>query len=441
MMAEDTELQTAKGMRDVPPEELLIRQEAVEKLVRLFERYGFNPLETPLLERWDILSAKFGAGADSDAMREVFRLVDQGGRELGLRFELTLSMARFVAMNPQLKLPFKRYEIGRVYRDGPIKLGRSREFTQCDVDIVGSADVIADAELVKLSLDAFRELGLDSYVEVNSRKLLNAILEQAGVQQEKRMAAIIIIDKLGKIGQDGVEEELGKLGVTAEESEAILRLFGVKGSSEEKISALRQLLKAKTASEALDEVEGFLCYFSPDEKRNVVFTPSLARGLGYYTGMVFEGFLRDSEFKGSICGGGRYDEMIGLLVKSNQKMPATGISFGLVPIMEALKAAGGQGKKTVTSAFVIPIGDTRKEALAVCQELRSAGINTDIDLMSRSISKNLAYADTLGIAWVVFVGKKELSSGVVKLRDMRSGGEELLGVREAAERISKEAMP
>lgn len=436
-MAEKAELQTAKGVRDVPAEELLLRNRLTAALVKVFERYGYNPLETPVVERWDTLSVKFGAGADSDAMKEIFRFKDQGKRELGLRFELTLSMARYVAMNPNLKLPFKRYEIGRVYRDGPIKLGRTREFWQCDVDIVGTADMIADAELMKLSLDAFKAIGLDAYIEVNTRKLLNAILEQAGVAKAKRGAAIIILDKLNKVGRDGVQDELRKMAINFDTSDKILQLLEVRGNNKEKLSALKTLLTNDLGKEAIAELEEMFGYFSTKEMRDIVFCPSLARGLAYYTGPVFEGFLRDSEFKGSICAGGRYDEMIGMFLKGKKVVPATGISFGLVPIMEALKLKEKSDVKTVTRLFVIPIGKTKKAALKIAQELRSAGVNTEVDLMSRGISKNLNYANSMAIPYVLFVGERELKQKKVKLRDMKSGKEELLTVKAVAKRLTK----
>lgn len=436
-MAEKAELQTAKGVRDVPAEELLLRKKLMDALVRIFERYGYNPLETPIIERWETLSVKFGAGADSDAMNEIFRFRDQGNRELGLRFELTLSMARYVAMNPNIKLPFKRYEMGRVYRDGPIKLGRTREFWQCDVDIVGTGDMIADAELMKLSLDAFKALGLDAYIEVNTRKLLNAVLEQAGVAEEKRTPAVIILDKLNKIGRDGVQDELRRMDLNFDTSDKILQLLEVRGDNTEKFSALKTLLTTDSGRKAIAELEEMFSYFSAEEMKNIVFCPSLARGLAYYTGPVFEGFLRDSEFKGSICGGGRYDDMIGMFLQGKEKVPATGISFGLVPIMEALKLKEKSDIKTVTRLFVIPIGKTKREALGIAQELRSAGVNTDIDLISRGISKNLDYANSTAIPFVLFVGERELKEKKVKLRDMKSGKEELLTVKAVAKRLSE----
>ena len=182
-------LDTAKGVRDFPPQEKIIRQQIIDSLKSVFERYGYSPLETPIIERYEVLSAKFAAGQESDALKETFKFEDQGRRKLGLRFDLTVPLSRFVGMNPKTKMPFKRYEIGRTYRDGPIKLGRYREFWQCDVDVVGCKDVLADAEIIKLSLDVFKELGFDAYIELNNRKLLNGILEYAKVPKQKKEQA------------------------------------------------------------------------------------------------------------------------------------------------------------------------------------------------------------------------------------------------------------
>ena len=421
-------LQNAKGVRDISPEEMILRQNITGKLKKVFEKYGYNPLETPIVERYDVLSVKYGAGDESEAAKEIFQFKDQGKRNLGLRFELTLSMCRYIAMNPNTKMPFKRYEIGRVYRDGPIKLGRTREFYQCDVDIVGTNEVIADAEIIKLVIDVFKELGLDAYIEVNNRKLLNGILEYADVKKEKRMPTIIILDKLKKIGVKGVNEELKQLGVKESSLKKINKIFKAK----ENLTQLRKLIKN---NEGVDELEELFSYFSKKELENVIFNISLARGLSYYTGIVFEGFLRKSEVTSSICGGGRYDDLIGLLLQSKEKIPATGISFGLVPIMEAMKLTKIKTKKTVTNVFVIPIGNTKNKALQITQDLRKANINVDIDLIGRGISKNLNYANIMKIPYVIFVGEKELKQKKVKLRDMKSGKEKMLAVQQVSKYI------
>lgn len=422
------ELQTARGVKDVSSDEMIIRQNLIKKLINVFEKYGFNPLETPIIERLDVLSVKFGAGNDSDAMREIFKFKDQGNRDLGLRFELTLSMCRYIAMNPNLKMPFKRYEIGKVYRDGPIKLGRMREFYQCDVDVVGIPNVIADVEIIKLALDVFKELNLDAFIEINNRKLLNAILEYSGISEKLRMPSIIIIDKLNKIGITGVEEELKKIGVKKESLNKILDIFELKD-----INKIKSQLSYKVNIEGINELEEFFSYFNDQDLKKLKFNPSLARGLSYYTGIIFEGFLNNSQIKSSICGGGRYDNMIGMLLESKEKISATGISFGLIPIMEAIKEKSKKNnsieKKSVVLVYIIPI-KTQKKAFEIAQELRKNNINADIDLIGRGISKNLDFANSMKIPYVIFIGEKELKENVIKLRDMISGEEKIFKLKE-----------
>src|SRR3989338_8974335 len=178
-------LQTARGVQDVPPEEKIVKNQVVDTLKEMFELYGFAPLENPILERYETLAAKFAAGEASDALKEIFKLKDQGDRDLGLRFDLTVPLARYIAMNPNLKMPFKRYEIGPVFRDGPIKAGRMRQFWQCDLDIIGSSSMVADAECLALLENGFDQLGIDVIIKVNNRKLLNGILEQVGITDKE----------------------------------------------------------------------------------------------------------------------------------------------------------------------------------------------------------------------------------------------------------------
>ena len=418
-------VQLAKGVKDYDFREMIKRQDLIEKLKCVFERFGFSPFETPIIERFDVLSSKFGAGADSDAMLETFKLSDQGGRELGLRFELTLSMCRYIAMNPTTKLPFKRYEIGRVYRDGPIKLGRMREFTQCDVDIVGAKNMVADAEILRLGLDALSDLGLDAYILVNNRKILKGLLDFAGISDDKKVPAIIIIDKLDKIGKDEVSKELSNLGVSADASLKLLDIISFKGSFKDTLDVLKKNITDDEGVQGISEIEELFSYFSDDDKKNIIFSASLARGLSYYTGTIFEGYLRKSKVTSAICGGGRYDELISSLMNTNTKYPAIGISFGLVPILEAmnLEKKSASDKEVVTELFVLPVGDTIKDAMRIASLARSKGIKTEVDLMLRPLSKNLKYANSQKIPFVLFIGENELKEDKFKLKNMFSGDE------------------
>jgi histidyl-tRNA synthetase len=430
-------VEMAKGVRDFPPEEKIIREELISKLKNIFECYGFSPLETPSIERLDTLTAKFAAGAESDAAKEIFKFKDQGGRDLGLRFDLTVPFSRFVALNPNLKIPFKRYEIGRVFRDGPLKLGRYREFWQCDVDVVGVSSMRAEAEMILLALDAFKSLKLDAYIEVNNRKLLIGLLDYCDIPSPKKETVIVSIDKIEKQGMQAVEKELRIKEISEMSIEKINQLFSIRGSNTEIIDALKDIATSPIALEGLKEIQEVFSYLAFAESGKIKLNLALARGLNYYTGTVFEGFLKDNKITSSICGGGRYDNMIGMFADNNRQYPAIGISFGLEPIIDALKLMNMSMKKTTTQLYIIPI-KTFNESLKIATKLRESGLSVDIDLMERGISKNLDYANVLGISFVAFIGETELEQGKIKLKNMHSGKEELVSMDEIYRIIQKE---
>jgi len=431
------ELRLPRGMRDYPPEEKILREEVVSLLKETFERYGFNPLETPIVERWEVLAAKYAGG--EEILKETFRLRDQGGRELGLRYEMTTSLARFVALNPTRKRPLKLYQIGPVFRDGPIKRGRLRQFWQCDVDTIGTKSLLADAELLNLTLDFFSELGLEVEIKLNNRKLLRDLIEPLVPPGLEPVSVILSLDKLEKIGPEGVAQELREKGLR-EEIDRLLGLATISGSNEERIARIRGM----TESEGLQEIEELFRYLDRPERDQVVFTPSLARGLAYYTGTVFEVYLKDKDkdrgLASSLAAGGRYDDLIGRFVGTDEEIPAVGISFGLEPLMEAVKVKTSEirSPRSKVEVFVIPIGTAAvEEGRAIAQRLRRAGLKTDMDLLSRGVSANLEYANAYGIPYALLVGPEELAQGKVKLRDMVSGEEELLTVEGVIARLSR----
>ncbi|MFH1331838.1 MAG: histidine--tRNA ligase [archaeon] len=409
----------AKGTRDFLPEEDIVREEIIGILKKTFENFGFSPIETPIIEKYETLASKYAGG--SEILKETFKLRDQGNRELGLRYDLTVPLARIVAMNPQLKMPFKRYEIGEVFRDGPIKLGRYRQFTQCDADVVGNKSMMADAECIKLIQEAFDRLKINVTVEVNNRKILDSVLDYLKIEQEKREQVITAIDKIKKVGVEEVKKELKNAGIEDNKIRELMKIFSIKGSNKSKIATIKKMVDGEGVAE-IEQV------FSNINDKNVEFNVALARGLSYYTGTVFEVFAKNKEVNVAIAGGGRYDKMIGYFLEGNREVPAVGISFGLDPIIDIVK--GKQTRKTVTKAYIIPINATKK-AIEVVDKLRKEGINTDIDLMERGISKNLEYANSLNIPYVIFIGKKELKKKKIKLRDMKTGKEKLLTVKDA----------
>lgn len=427
------ELQLPRGTRDFPPSEAILRDEIMQTMVAIFERYGFNPLETPLLERWEVLAAKYAGG--EEILKETYKLSDQGGRELGLRYDLTTPLARFVGMNPDIKRPFKRYHIGPVYRDGPIKQGRYREFYQCDVDTVGVHSAMADAELIWIALDVFEALGFEVEVRVNHRELLKDLARAAEVPEELTDTGILSIDKLEKVGRDGVRKELTDKGLSTEQADRWLDAMDASGTNAEILETLETTIPDSEAHREISDVLSFL----PDDGR-VRLSPLLARGLGYYTGTIFEAFSHDPAFDGAVAAGGRWDEMIGDFLESEEPYPASGISFGLEPITELVKDqrdASASQRETVVDVYVVPIA-LAQEGLQITQRLRQAGLNADVDLVGRGVSDNLKFANAYGIPHVVIVGPNELEQNKVTLRDMNSGEETLLPLEGAIEQLKSQ---
>ena len=418
-------LERSKGTRDFLPQEQIARNEIIKILTRLFEQYGFAPLETPITERWDVLASKYAGGAE--ILKETFRFKDQGDRELGLRYDLTVPLARVVAMNPQLKMPFKRYQIGPVFRDGPVGFGRYREFIQCDVDIVGCSKLTADAELIALADAAFRELGLQAVIRINNRKLLNEVLTSFGVPATKMEQTILSIDKLEKLGWEAVQKELKLGGGTVKKIGEFLAMQ--KSPKKDKIETIQAMVPGSEGLQEIREVFSIL----DGQKIEVDFDISLARGISYYTGTIIEVVLKNSDITSSVCGGGRYDSMIGSFMGKGA-VPAVGISFGLDRIYDSTEK---KEKKSVADVYIIPIG-TFGQALSVCQELRKKGINADIDLSGRGPSKNLNYASSLGIPYAIFFGEEEARKNKVKLRDMTTGKEVAVSLNEAIQTLGKQ---
>jgi len=415
-------LQIPKGTRDFKQEEAIVRNKIVATLKDVFELYGYGPLETPVFEKFDVLASKYAGG--EEILKETFKLKDQGKRELGLRYDLTVPLCRFIGMNPNVKLPFKRYQIGEVFRDGPVERARYRQFTQCDVDIVGNNNMSADAEIIALTARAFKKLDFDAVIKVNNRKLLNELLKNAGVKKDKLETVILTIDKLEKFGLETVKKELKQKKVNDKIIKKIVNILNIKGNNKERINKVKKLVKN---SEGLKEIEDLFSLLKI-LNINAEFDVSLARGLAYYTGTVIEVFLKNSKVKTSVCAGGRFDEIIGSFLGKGE-YPAVGISFGLDRIYDTFVEKNKEGQKTVTKVYIVPI-NTFKESLKIAQELRNENIKVDIDLSGKGPSKNLKYADSLDIPYVLFIGQEELKQNKVKLRDMKTGNEKLISAEE-----------
>ncbi|MCL5011581.1 MAG: histidine--tRNA ligase [Candidatus Marsarchaeota archaeon] len=419
----DELLQPPKGFRDYAQEEEIARKKILKIIENEFINYGFLPIQTSAVESFEVLSGKFANSEDTDVFKEIYFFEDKGGRKLGLRYDLTVPFGRVIASNPKIPLPFKRYEIGLVWRDGPVKVGRYREFTQCDADIVGVEGGIAEAELFALAQSVFKKLDLKFSIEVGNRKVLDSFLQFCGVKSKK---AMITIDKLKKIGFDGVEKELKERGVSSESIERIKQYSLLKGDAS--LQELGKILTDENGIKGLNEVKEVLNYCKAFKVENVEFDLFMARGLDYYTGTVFEAFLAGDKITSSIAAGGRYENLIKDF--GGRQMPATGISFGVDVLLEGLNKTS----KTNVKVLVIPIKNI-SNSIKIIQTLRENSISSLIDYSERSLGKNLEYASKQEIPFVIIVGDQELKEGKVVFRNMSTGEQKTITIEQAVQQL------
>jgi len=435
-------LRDLKGTKVYLPEEQIVRERISDTLKTHFKLYGYRPLETPILELYDIAASKYGGGAE--ILKETYRLNDQGKRDLCLRYELTFKLGKLIGMNPNLRLPFKRYEIGRVFRDGPIKLGRLREFTQCDVDVVGVRSLVADAELISMAFQIFPELKLDTYIEINNRKLLFGIFEHCGMKEDRYTDAALSLDKLVKYGESTVRKELNGKDFDKEAIEGVFEILNgtnSKKTNEEKIEFLEGRLTNQLSKEGLSELRQILSYCKTMHVNgDLRFVPTLARGLGYYTGPMWEVFMKNSAITSSIAAGGRWDKMISQFLGTDREFPATGMTFGLDVIFAAIeeqKRVGTEMPKNarVPAVLIAPI-DTLDQCIALASQLRKEKISCDIAL-DKKLSKSLEFANKENIPYVVIVGQQELKTDSVNLREMSTGKSEQVSIKSLSDKVKQ----
>ncbi|WP_088036004.1 histidine--tRNA ligase [Evansella clarkii] len=415
--------QNVKGTQDYLPDAEAIRRDIRRKLEDVFIQYGCKPLETPILNYTELLASKYGGGAE--ILEEMYTLTDRGVRELALRYDLTIPFAKVVAMNPTLRMPFKRYEIGKVFRDGPIKTGRFREFTQCDVDIAGVESQIAEAELMVMALDAFRKLDINVTIQYNNRKLLAGMLEIFGTEEAKINKVVLILDKLEKVGLEAVVSELNEQGLSNSTVSSIRQFLTDENNTNYSYfeSFSKENKQVRKGLEELKELEAYLEYLNVKEK--VVFNPFLARGLEIYTGTIYEIFLSDKSIKSSIGSGGRYDNAIGGLKGTNETFSTVGISFGLDVIYTAMSASGNKAKENQNiDYYIVPLG-TPKEAFLVANDLRSKGYKVEYEMNNKKIGKALEKANKEKIRNVIIIGEDEVRNNQYKVKDMFSGEEKV----------------
>ena len=429
------------GFMELLPSEQMVFNKMLDAIKSTYERFGFIPLDTPVIEKSEILLAKSGGETE----KQIYRF-SKGDSDLSLRFDLTVPLARYVAQHyNELTFPFRRYHIGKVYRGEKPQKGRFREFYQCDIDIVGNEklSIINDAEILSVIYSTFKALGFDDFtIRINNRKVLNGFFESLKI--EDKAAVLRIIDKLEKIGMDKVREELMESGLDEEKTARVLEFITIKGDSGEVLEQLKGVqVDSDTFAAGLDELEkvcGYISHFGIPE-RNFALDLTIARGLDYYTGTVYETVLNKYPGIGSVCSGGRYDNLAENY--TDKKLPGVGISIGLTRLFYQLREAGlleVSNKATPTELLVIPMQDTMAHAMDIATQMRGAGIPTEVYLNEGKMGKKFSYADKLGIPYVVVVGEDEVKSGKFKLKDMRNSEETLLSLDEIICRI-KEVLP
>lgn len=421
-----------RGMRDILPDRMLLRQYVVGEVERIFQRYGFEPLQTPVLEMRETLMGKYGEDAEKLIYDAQHR---EGKEELSLRYDLTVPLTRIVAMYPELVKPFKRYQIAPVWRAERPQKGRYREFYQCDVDIVGSKSMLADAEIIGVIFSVLKQLGFKSFVtKINNRKILTGIGQFAGVPSDQLGGLYRSIDKLDKIGRDGVRDEMQKHNIPPNVIAKMLQVV-----SAQSIGDLREQLEGnRIAEEGLNELDELGRYLNESQipTANYAFDFSMVRGLAYYTGPIYETVVTEPKI-GSLTGGGRYDELIGLF--SDKSMPVTGTSFGIERIIDVMDELGmypSSVGKTVTQVLVTVFDRQMVGAsIRIANELRSAGINTELGLDWDGLGKQLKYAAAKGIAFAVIVGPDEAAMNQVTWRDLGTGEQVLVAQPDLAKAI------
>lgn len=405
-------IMNVKGTVDSLPSKEIIRRKVVNTLTDTFEKYGYLPLDTSILCYYDLLASKYSGG--SEILKEVYTLKDQGDRTLGLRYDLTVPFSKVISMNAgkTINLPFKRYEIGKVFRDGPVKTGRAREFYQCDVDVCGIEGSFIEAEMLMMTIECYKKLGIEVYVEINNRKLLEGFIISSGIDKELTSKVILSVDKLAKIGEDGVREELKEYNIASEKLDNLFSLFKCNINELDNMNIdNEEFIEGKSE---IKELFPYIDYLNLNEYAR--FTPYLARGLEIYTGTVWEVFDKKQRLTCAIGGGGRYDKIITNFIEDGNTYPAVGISFGIVPICEILKE---EVNEALYDVLIVPM-NTNIESLKLANSLRKDDIKVLIEMNNRKLKKVFESADKNNVPYVIVLGENEVNEGTIEIKDMKN---------------------
>ena len=424
-------IMNVKGTVDSLPSKEIIRRKVVNTLTDTFEKYGYLPLDTSILCYYDLLASKYSGG--SEILKEVYTLKDQGDRTLGLRYDLTVPFSKVISMNAgkTINLPFKRYEIGKVFRDGPVKTGRAREFYQCDVDVCGIEGSFIEAEMLMMTIECYKKLGIEVYVEINNRKLLEGFIISSGIDKELTSKVILSVDKLAKIGEDGVREELKEYNIASEKLDNLFSLFKCNINELDNMNIdNEEFIEGKSE---IKELFSYIDYLDLNEYAR--FTPYLARGLEIYTGTVWEIFDKTGEFKSALGGGGRYDKIITNFLHNGEEYPAIGMSFGLEPMYTLLKERESKELKKY-DVYVYSFNND-KYLFEISNMLRQNNIKVLTELNNIKLKKAMNNANREKINKVIIIGEDELKNNSVTLKDMVTGNQELVKIEDIVSKIKE----
>ena len=430
------EPRTLPGFMELLPKEQILFNKMKEKIQKSYEKFGFLPIDTPIIEMSDVLLAK--AGGETE--KQIYRF-QKGDNDLALRFDLTVPLAKYVTeYYNDLSFPFRRYQIGKVYRGERPQKGRFREFYQCDIDIIGDGElsIINDAEMPAVIYSTIKDLGFEDFtICINNRKLLSGLFKELDLE-DKSVDIMRIIDKIEKIGKENVIECLKDLELSENQINDIINFIEISGTTEEKIDSLKKLnYTNEIFNEGLEELKQVVKYVKAFGVPNSNFKVDLtiARGLDYYTGTVYETFLNEYRELGSVCSGGRYDNLAEYY--TDKKLPGVGISIGLTRLFYKLNELNAlkEEQNSIAKVLVVSMVEDNSKALEVATELRSENINAEVYLENKKIKAKFKYADRLAIPYVIVIGEDEIANDTVTLKNMQTGEQETLKIEEVIKKI------
>ena len=425
---------TLPGFMQLLPNEQILFNEVKEKIKKTYEKFGFLPLDTPIIESSEVLLAK--AGGETE--KQIYRF-NKGESDLSLRFDLTVPLAKYVTENyNDLSFPFRRYQIGKVYRGEKAQRGRFREFYQCDIDVIDENELslINDAEMPSVIYATFKELGFNDFtISINNRKILNGLFESLELK-DKSVDILRIIDKIDKIGKENVIKEIQNINVEDEKINKIMEFISINGDVESTINSLKQLnIENELFNLGVDELEqvakNIKVFGVPQENYKIDLT--IARGLDYYTGTVYETFLNEYRELGSVCSGGRYENLAEYY--TDKKLPGVGISIGLTRLFFQLndKRIIQAENKSISKVMIISMVDNFEISIEIATKLRNAGINTQIYTNNAKIKNQFKYASKMNIPYVIVIGEDEIKNNLVSFKDMNTGEQKSMKIEQIIE--------